>query len=105
MTRILRLARRPTLPIPHPLLGPALAGLGRRLGAGALDGALYGDAVRFLRYGRGVDNRRLRSEVGFEPAFDALGAVRDFVERTSARRIGPTLHPGSLAGRLAGMGS
>ena len=100
LTRILRLARRPTLPIPHPLFGPALAGLGRRLGAGAL----YGDAVRFLRYGRGVDNRRLRSELGFEPAFDALGAVRDFVERTGARRIGPTLHPGSVAGRLAGMG-
>src|SRR5947207_1293592 len=100
LTRILRLSRRPTVAIPHPLFGPALARLGRRLGAGAL----YGDAVRFLRYGRGVDNRRLRSELGFEPAFDALGAVRDFVERPSARRVGATLHPGSLAGRLAGMG-
>jgi UDP-glucose 4-epimerase len=100
LTRILRLARRPTLPIPHPLFGPALARLGRRLGAGAL----YGDAVRLLRYGRGVDNRRLREELGFEPAYDALGAVRDFVERTGARRLGPSLHPGSAAGRLAGMG-
>ena len=101
LTRILRLARRPTLPLPHPLFGPALARLGRRLGAGAL----YGDAVRLLRYGRGVDNRRLREELGFEPAFDALGAVRDFIERTTARRIGPTLHPGGLAGRIAGMGT
>jgi UDP-glucose 4-epimerase len=99
LTRILRLARRPTLPIPHPLFGPAVARLGRRLGAGAL----YGDAVRLLRYGRGVDNRRLRSELGYEPAYDALGTIRDFVERTGARRIGPTLHPGSIAGRLVGM--
>ena len=38
--------------------------LGDRLGAGSL----YGDAVRLLRYGRGVDNSRLRNELGFEPA-------------------------------------
>ena len=100
LTRILRIARRPTVPIPHPLFGPALARLGRRLGAGAL----YGDAVRLLRYGRGVDNRRLRAELGFEPAYDALAAVRDFVERSGARRIGPVLHAGSIAGRLAGIG-
>ena len=26
---------------------------------------LYGDGVRFLRFGRGVDNRRLRTEIGY----------------------------------------
>src|SRR5919197_954756 len=56
LTKALRLARRPTIAIPHPLFGPALGRLGRRLGAGAL----YGDGVRFLRFGRGIDNRRLR---------------------------------------------
>ena len=56
------------MPIPHPLFGPAMARLGDRLGAGSL----YGDAVRLLRYGRGVDNRRLRSELGYEPRFDAV---------------------------------
>lgn len=100
LTKLLRLARRPAVPIPHPLFGPALSRLGRELGAGAL----YGDGVRLLRFGRGVDNRRLREEVGFEPAHDALGAVEDFVTRTSGRRVGPAIHPGSLAGRLAGMG-
>jgi UDP-glucose 4-epimerase len=100
LTRVLRLARRPTLPIPHPLFGPALARLGRRLGVGVV----YGDAVRLLRYGRAVDNRRLREELGVEPAYDALGAVRDFIERTGARRLGPNLHPGSVVGRLAGLG-
>ena len=56
---------------------PRSARLGDRLGAGTL----YGDAVRFLRFGRGVDNRRLREEVGYEPAFDAEGTVRDFAAR------------------------
>ena len=52
-------------------------------------GALYGDGVRLLRFGRGVDNGRLGAEVGFEPSFDALGAVEDFVGRTGGRRVGP----------------
>jgi nucleoside-diphosphate-sugar epimerase len=63
-------------------------------------GALYGDAVRFLRYGRGVDNRRLREDLGYEPRFDAEDTVRDFAAKTRGRRIGPTLHPGALADRL-----
>jgi UDP-glucose 4-epimerase len=99
LTKALRLARRPTVAIPHPLFGPALGRLGRRLGAGAL----YGDGVRFLRFGRGLDNRRLREELGFEPARDALGALREFARRTEGRRIGPRLDAGSLAGRAVGI--
>ena len=34
LTRILRMAGRPTLPVPHPLFGPMFGQLGRRLGAG-----------------------------------------------------------------------
>jgi UDP-glucose 4-epimerase len=98
LSRALRLARRPTIPIPHPLFEPALARLGDRLGAGAL----YGDAVRFLRYGRGVDNIRLREEVGYEPSFDAEAAVRDFASSIRGRSVGPSLHIGALADRLAG---
>lgn len=101
LSRLLRLARRPALPVPHPLFGPALSRLGSQLGAGAL----YGDAVRLLRFGRGLDNRRLREEVGFVPRYDTEAAVRDFAARTNATRIGPSLHLGSLVGRLAGMGS
>jgi UDP-glucose 4-epimerase len=96
LSRILRLARRPSLPVPHPLFGPALARLGGRLGAGPL----YGDAVRLLRFGRGVDNRRLREEVGYDPTFDAEAAVRDFAAKTRGRRIGPTLHPAAALDRL-----
>jgi UDP-glucose 4-epimerase len=98
LSRLLRLARRPAVPIPHPLFAPAMERLGRRLGAGPL----YGDAVRLLRFGRGVDNSRLREEIGYRPRFDAAAAVRDFVAKTEGRRVGPPLHPGALAERLAG---
>lgn len=96
LSRTLRLMRRPALPIPHPLFAPMLERLGRRLGAGAV----YGDAVRLLRFGRGVDNRRLLEEVGYEPRFDAEGAVRDFAAKTDGLRIGPALHPAAALERL-----
>jgi UDP-glucose 4-epimerase len=98
LSRLLRLSGRPALPIPHPLFEPAMQRLGERLGAGGL----LGDGVRMLRYGRGVDNRRLREEVGFEPRFDADGAARDLAAKTHGRRVGPALHPGAVAARLAG---
>ncbi|MDX6637140.1 MAG: UDP-glucose 4-epimerase [Solirubrobacterales bacterium] len=100
LIRALRLARRPSFPLPHPLFGPALARLGRQLGTGAL----YGDAVRMLRYGRGVDTRRLREEVGFVPRFDAEATIRDFAAQTASLRIAPPLHLGSIAGRVLGVG-
>jgi UDP-glucose 4-epimerase len=98
LSHVLRLARRPALPIPHPAFGVALERLGRRLGAGPL----YGDGVRLLRFGRGVDNERLVREVGYSPRFDAEGAIRDFASKSRGRRVGPSLHPGDLVGRLSG---
>jgi UDP-glucose 4-epimerase len=98
LSRALRLARRPGLPIPHPLFEPALSRLGSRLGVGGL----LGDGVRFLRYGRGVDNTRLREELGYEPAYDAEGTIRDLAAAITGRRVGPSLHPGAFADRLAG---
>jgi UDP-glucose 4-epimerase len=98
LSRMLRLARRPAVGIPHPLFEPALARLGERLGVGRL----WGDGVRFLRYGRGVDNTRLVEEVGYEFAFDAEGAIRDFAARLRGRRIGPAIHPGAILDRVSG---
>jgi UDP-glucose 4-epimerase len=100
LSRLLRLARRPAVPLPHPLFGPAMERVGRRLGVGTL----LGDAVRMLRYGRGVDNLRLRSDVSYEPRFDAVAAVRDFAAKTDGMRIGPSVHAGDIAGRVAGVG-
>lgn len=98
LSRLLRLAGRPQLPIPHPLFGPALSRFGRR-GLGA--GEAYSDALRLLRYGRGVDNRRLREELGFVPRFDAVGAARDFAAKSRGRSVVPVPGLRSLAGRLA----
>jgi UDP-glucose 4-epimerase len=97
LSRILRNAGKPSVPIPHPLFGPALTQLGRRFEIGST----YGDAVRLLRYGRGVDNRRLREEIGYEPAFDALGAVRDFAEVSGARRVAPVPGPRAVSDLIA----
>lgn len=98
LSRALRLARRPTVGIPHPLFEPALSRLGERLGVGRL----LEDGIRLLRYGRGVDNSRLVEDVGYEPAFDAEGAIRDFAAGVRGRKIGPAIHPGALVDRLAG---
>jgi UDP-glucose 4-epimerase len=98
LSRTLRLLGRPQFPIPHPLFGPALSRFGRR-GLGA--GEAYSDALRLLRYGRGVDNNRLREELGYEPRFDAVGAVRDFATKSQGRTVVPIPGLRSLAGRVA----
>jgi UDP-glucose 4-epimerase len=97
LSRILRTAGKPSVPIPHPLFGPALTQLGRQLKLGST----YSDAVRLLRFGRGVDNTRLREEVGYQPEFDALGAVRDFAAKSSGHRIVPVPGLGAIADLVA----
>lgn len=101
LSRILRICGRPSLPLLPPLFGPFISQLDRRLGAGPL----LGDGLRLLRYGRGVDNRRLREEIGFTPRYDAVAAIRDLAAKTNGRRVGPRLSAGALAGRLTGIGS
>ena len=72
--------------------------LERRLGAGGL----VGDGTRLLRYGRGVDNRRLREEIGYAPRRDAAAAIGALARADRARRIAPSLHPAAIADRLTG---
>jgi UDP-glucose 4-epimerase len=98
LLRTLRLCGRQSVPIPHPLYEPVARRLARRLGAGSL----FDDGIRFLRYGRGVDNARLREEIGFQPRFDAVAAFRDLAAKTGGLRIGPALALGPLAGRATG---
>src|SRR6185503_12818214 len=98
-SRALRLLRRPTVPVPAPAFDALMRRLGERLGAGGL----AGDGVRLLRYGRGVDNARLKRELGFRPRRDAAGAIRALAEADAARRAVPDLHPGTIVGRLAGV--
>ena len=99
LSRALRMLGRSQLPLPHPLFAPALARLGSSLGAGPL----YGDALRLLRYGRGVDNARMRNELGYAPRFDATGAIRDLGRASRGLRVAPLPGVGSILDRLAGL--
>ena len=100
LSRTLRLLGRPAVGIPNPLFGAVIGRVNDRLRAGGL----VADGTRLLRYGRGVDNTRLRDEVGFTPAYDAVETIRDLALKTESRRIGPNLHIGAVAGRLTGIG-
>jgi len=74
LTRMVRLAGRPTIPIPSPLFANA-AEVGKRLGL--VD--FSPDLRRLLRFGRGVEITRLREEVGFVPRYGTAEAVEDYV--------------------------
>jgi UDP-glucose 4-epimerase len=76
-----------TFPLPPLGLG-ALSGPLRRLG---LD--LPPELLAVLRYGRGVDNRRLK-KMGFDYHFTSAGTVADFVE---ALRLRDVSGPGTAA--------
>ena len=79
LTRMIRLAGRPTLPVPGPLFGTTTQ-LGRRLGLFSFSP----DFRRLLRYGRGVDTTRLVEEVGYTPAYDTVAALRDYADAPQA---------------------
>jgi UDP-glucose 4-epimerase len=87
LTKMIRLAGKLSLPIASPLF-PTATSFGRRLG---LFSSLSPDFRRLLRYGRGVDTRRLVDEVGFTPRHDATAAIEAYVRTQSGRRIVPSV--------------
>ncbi len=92
LSHLLRLAGKPAVGVPPGLAGPLLKRLGSMLGSGDMEN----DGQLLLRFGRGCDNRRLREDVGYELAFDAEGAARDFATKKSGvQTIFPAPHPGS----------
>lgn len=74
LSRMIRLAGKRALPIATPLFG-TLTSAGQRLG---LDSQSE-DFERLLRYGRGVDTRRLTEEVGYTPRLSTVEAVESWV--------------------------
>ena len=79
LAKMIRLAGRRALPIASPLFG-AVTSTGQRLG---LDNQSE-DFQRLLRYGRGVDTRRLTEEVGFTPRVSTVQAVESWAEHAKA---------------------
>jgi UDP-glucose 4-epimerase len=75
LARMIRVAGRRALPIASPLFG-AVTSTGQRLG---LD-AQSEDFQRLLRYGRGVDIRRLVEDVGYTPIHSTAEAVETWAE-------------------------
>ena len=73
LARMIRVARRPQLPLASPAFGPVTSAA-RRVGMARLSE----DFRRLLRYGRGVDTTRLVREIGFTPGFTTEGAVHDW---------------------------
>jgi UDP-glucose 4-epimerase len=86
LTRAIRMAGKLSLPLAGPLF-PPVTSAGKRLGL--VD--FSPDFRRLLRYGRAVDTQRLVEEVGFEPRFDAVEAVADYVRHQGGRRLVPTV--------------
>jgi len=86
LTRLVRMAGRPTLPVPPPLFASTAGALGR---TGLPQ--LSPDFRRLLRYGRGVDTTRLTEEIGFTPRYSTPAAALDFVEHHAARGVIPRL--------------
>jgi UDP-glucose 4-epimerase len=79
LARMIRLAGRRALPIATPLFG-AVMSTGQRLG---LD-TQSEDFQRLLRYGRGVDTRRLTEEIGYAPRHSTAHAVEAWAEHAKA---------------------
>ena len=79
LSRMIRLAGRRALPIASPLFG-AVTSTGQRLG---LDSQSE-DFQRLLRYGRGVDTRRLVEEVGYTPRHSTVDAVESWAAAARA---------------------
>jgi UDP-glucose 4-epimerase len=71
LSRALRHAHRPALPIAGPLWGPLVSAA--RSAAG--QPALPDEIGRYLRFGRGVDTTRMRRELGFRPRHSTLEAL------------------------------
>jgi nucleoside-diphosphate-sugar epimerase/1-acyl-sn-glycerol-3-phosphate acyltransferase len=94
LSQAIRIAAKPPLPIPEPLVW-GVAELLRR----TLD--FSPEQVRFLQFGRVADTSAARSKLGFTPEWSSPDAFRDF----AASRLGarPILHEVEfLARRLTG---
>ncbi len=76
LSQAVRRAGRRELPLPAFTLGTVGAFLPRLRGV-----EMSGDQVRLLTYGRGIDTTRMRTELGFEPAFSTAEAFDSFVQR------------------------
>jgi UDP-glucose 4-epimerase len=81
LSQAVRRLGKPTVPVPTFALG-SLASFSRQVGVRGLSAEL----TAFLTFGRGVDTSRMRTVLGFEPAYSTAAAFWDF-----SRSVAPAL--------------
>ncbi|MFZ2502730.1 MAG: NAD-dependent epimerase/dehydratase family protein [Nocardioides sp.] len=79
LTQAIRRSGRPSVALP----APAMGGLGSMLRRARL-ADFSPEQIALLTYGRGVDTRRMRTELGFEPKFPTEAAFADFADSLPA---------------------
>jgi UDP-glucose 4-epimerase len=84
LSQCVRIAGRPSLS----LLSPFVSVVGNVVRRARLVD-FSPEQVRFLSYGRGVDTARMRSELGFNPAYTTRETFEDFVTSRKLRIVQP----------------
>ena len=84
LSQAVRLLGRPPLPLLMPLVSPVANAIRR---AGLVDFST--DQLRFLLYGRVVDNSRLKQAFGFTPGFTTRAALEDFIRGRRIQQVLP----------------
>jgi UDP-glucose 4-epimerase len=85
LSQAIRRAGRIALPVPGPAVGPV-----SRIFRGARLVDFSPEQMRLLNFGRVVDNRRLRTQFGFEPRWTTIQAFDDYVR---GRALRPVISP------------
>jgi UDP-glucose 4-epimerase len=90
LSQAIRRAGRLYAPVPERAM-TVLGGLGRRTRLARFSA----EQVRFLHFGRVVDNTRLKREFGYQPKYTTAQAFDDFVQSGVVRQV---VDPGLVAG-------
>lgn len=82
LTQCARLAGRPSVPVPPPLVS-AVAGAFRR----HRKADVPADQIRFLQHGRGIDTTRLEEDFRFTPRWSSREAFEDYLRQRRIRGL------------------
>ncbi len=82
LSQCARLAGRPTVPIPTPLVS-AVAGVFQRNHRADVPS----DQLRFLQHGRGIDTTRLKQDFGYTPRWTTRAAFEDYLAQRRIRGL------------------
>lgn len=87
------MARRPIVPVPMPAAG-IFGNLVKRSGLADFSS----DQIQFLAYGRGLDTRRMREVLGFEPAYTTRSAFQDYAHGVGSAIPGAGMFGAAVTG-------